>query len=104
MPYRLRPTPPPSCTTSQGAHILSAALDALLLLLLLLQYDVLVTPGANQAFVDVMLVLNDAPATRGSGQAAVQRSGVVLFPPYYFDFHMALTVRLAGRHARRAAA
>lgn len=72
----------------------------------------LVTPGANQAFVDVLLVLTDAPQTHtsgalGQGTAAAagvqgsgalsgqvgQRSGVVLFPPYYFDFHMALTVR-----------
>eukprot|EP01025_Chloroclados_australasicus_P031147 TRINITY_DN3141_c0_g4_i1.p1 TRINITY_DN3141_c0_g4~~TRINITY_DN3141_c0_g4_i1.p1 ORF type:complete len:447 (+),score=50.46 TRINITY_DN3141_c0_g4_i1:92-1432(+) len=40
-------------------------------------YDVMVTAGANQAYVNVLLALTDAPDT------------VVLFTPYYFNHLMA---------------
>lgn len=45
---------------------------------LLLQYDIMVTAGANQAFVNVVLSLVD------------ESDRVVLFKPYYFNHIMAL--------------
>ncbi|KAL6769175.1 AST2 [Auxenochlorella protothecoides x Auxenochlorella symbiontica] len=47
-------------------------------------YDVVVTPGANQAFMNVVL------ATLDPGD------GVVLFKPYYFNHHMALQMTGLG--------
>ncbi len=47
----------------------------------LLQVEVMVTAGANQAFVNVVLALCDAG------------DEVVLFAPYYFNHLMALQVR-----------
>ena len=48
--------------------------------LLPLQYNIMVTAGANQAFVNVVLALCD------------QSDRVVLFKPYYFNHLMALQV------------
>lgn len=47
-------------------------------LFLLLQYDLMVTNGANQAFVNIVLALCDSS------------DKVVLFTPYYFNHMMAL--------------
>jgi aspartate/methionine/tyrosine aminotransferase len=52
--------------------------DTLPLVSICLQYEVMVTSGANQAFVNVVLALCDAS------------DRVVLFVPYYFNHIMAL--------------
>jgi aspartate/methionine/tyrosine aminotransferase len=49
-----------------------------------LQYDVIVTAGANQGFVNAVLALVDAS------------DSVVLFAPYYFNHLMALQVLLTA--------
>lgn len=53
--------------------------------LVLVQVDVMVTSGANQAFVNVVLTLTDA------------NDSVVLFTPLYFNHRMALQMTGGGR-------
>ena len=62
----------------------NASGEAVVLTLQLLQCEVMVTAGANQAFTNVVLTLLDA------------KDSVVLFKPYYFNHLMAVQMTGGG--------